>query len=310
MILAGQKRYPSGFGTYMTRIQLLLGWLFCAAAAWAQDDYARAIGDWRHGREVSLKSEDGWLTVVGLFWLREGENHFGADPSNEIVLPSDSAPARAGVIELRGGKTRFRAEAGTKITLNGRSVSSGELKSDGAGEPDTLRMGTLSLFVIQRGNRYGIRLKDTNSKFRREFSGLKWYPASRSYRVDAKWIPYSPPRKLAILNIIGVTEQQTCPGYAEFSLGGQPLRLYPVLEGPDESNLFFIFKDLTSGKGTYPAGRFLYSDRARNGKVILDFNKAYSPPCAFTPYATCPLPPKQNHLSVKVEAGEQYTAHH
>ena len=274
------------------------------------DDYLRSIEQWRHKREASLKSDGGWLTVVGLFWLREGENRFGADPSNEIALPAGSVPARAGVFELHSGKTRFRVEGSVKATLNGQLANSGELKPDTSARPDTLRMGTLSLFVIQRGGRYGIRLKDTNSQFRREFRGLKWFPVSRAYRVNAKWVPYHPPKKISILNVLGMTERQNCPGYAEFTLEGRQLHLYPVIEEPDGHSLFFIFKDLTSGQGTYPAGRFLYAEPAREGKVVLDFNQAYSPPCAFTPFATCPLPPRQNHLSVKIEAGEQYTAHH
>lgn len=157
------------------------------------------------------------------------------------------------------------------------------------------------MFVIHRGNRYAIRLKDTGSKFRQEFTGLHWFPVRASYRVTARFVRYETPKMIAIPNILGETEKEASPGYVVFTLQGHPFRLYPVVEG---NQLFFIFHDQTSGKETYPSGRFLDADLPKEGKVLLDFNKAYNPPCAFTPYATCPLPPKQNRLATRIEAGE------
>ena len=174
------------------------------------------------------------------------------------------------------------------------------------GSPDVLRVGNLSLFVIQRGSRFGVRLKDKDSEARRKFAGTHWFPVAEEYRVTAKFVPYTPPKTIAVPNILGDVEQEDSPGYAEFTLKGRQLRLDPVSEG---DVLFFIFKDLTAGKETYPPGRFLYADLPKNGEVILDFNQAVNPPCAFTPYATCPLPPAQNYLPVRIEAGELRYGH-
>jgi len=170
-------------------------------------------------------------------------------------------------------------------------------------------VGDLSMYVIERGGRYAIRLKDKNSKSRREFTGLKWYPIQKSYRVTATFVEYDPPKQVQVPNILGETENLPSPGYASFTLNGKKVRLDPVLEEPDAKELFFIFRDLTSGERTYPSGRFMYAEMPKEGKIVLDFNKAYNPPCAFTPYATCPLPPKQNKLPVRIEAGELNYGH-
>jgi len=161
----------------------------------------------------------------------------------------------------------------------------------------------LRLFVIQRGDRMGIRLRDPESQYRKGFKGIVSFPASAAYRVTARFV--AEPRKIPILNVLGQTEDSECPGYVVFRLAGKEYRLYPIIETPGDKELFYIFRDLTAGKETYGAGRFLYSDLPKDGKVVLDFNKAYNPPCAFTPYATCPLPPKQNHIAVRIEAGEK-----
>jgi uncharacterized protein (DUF1684 family) len=149
-------------------------------------------------------------------------------------------------------------------------------------------------------------LNDKDSEARRRFAGTHWFPVAEQYRVTAKFVPYTPPKKIAVPNILGDVEQDTSPGYVEFTLKGQQLRLDPVTE---EDHLFIIFKDQTAGKETYPSGRFLYADMPKNGEVVLDFNQAVDPPCAFTPYATCPLPPPQNHLSIRIEAGELRYGH-
>jgi uncharacterized protein (DUF1684 family) len=178
-------------------------------------------------------------------------------------------------------------------------------------EPDSkdfLQVGRLKLYVIKRGERYGIRLKDPESEYRRNFRGLEYFPPNDAYRITARFVPE--PRKIPILNIIGQTESNDSPGYALFTLNGQELRLRPILEEPDAKTLFFVFRDQTAGKETYPAGRFLDTDLPRDGQVILDFNKAYNPPCAFTPYATCPLPPQENRLAVRIEAGEKKYGNH
>jgi hypothetical protein len=168
-------------------------------------------------------------------------------------------------------------------------------------------VGRLSLFVIQRSDKFGIRLKDPDSQYRREFKGIETYPAQEEYQVTAKWV--AAPEKMPILNVIGQTESMDSPGYAVFTLHGQEYRLRPYLETPGAKELFYVFRDQTSAKETYGAGRFLYSAMPLDGKVVLDFNKAYNPPCAFTPYATCPLPPPENRLAVRIEAGEKKYGH-
>ena len=274
--------------------QLILLAALMTASALADLSYERTIIEWRQKREKSLKADGGWLTVTGLLWLKEGENAAGSDPSNNIVLPR--GPGRLGVFELRGERVTFRPADGSAATV---------LKPD---SDDVISQDDLSMFVIHRGERYAIRLKDKQSKFRREFTGLHWYPVKPEYRVVADFVRYEKPKMITIPNILGETEQSPSEGYAAFTLNGHEYRLEPVIE---DDQLFFIFRDQTSSKETYGSGRFLYADLPKDGKVILDFNKAYNPPCAFTPYATCPLPPPQNRLAVRIEAGElNYGDHH
>ena len=268
--------------------------------------YRAEIEQWRRHHQAALQAEDGWLTVVGLFWGKEGRNTVGADPTNDIVLPKGSAPAQVGVFEFHDAKTTFQAASGVKVTVNGQLLASAPLKPDTSGAADLLRIRDLTMFVIERGGRYAIRLKDKNSSARRDFHGLDYFPVNERYRVRAKFVPYWPPKKISIPNILGRTEEDTSPGYVVFTLDGREFRLVPVNSG---DMLFFIFKDLTAGKETYPAGRFLYTALPEKGEVVLDFNKAVNPPCAVTAYATCPLPPKENILSVRIAAGEKRFGH-
>ncbi len=264
----------------------LLALILCPLAMAAS--YENEILAWRAERENSLKSDNGWLTVAGLFWLKDGANTFGSAAGNDIVLPS--GPARVGSFLLQGGK----------VTLSGA-----ELHPDSEAASDVVVVGDLTLFVIKRSDRYGIRMRDKNSSFRREFTALQWFPVKAPARITAHFV--NEPGKIKILNILGQTDDEETPGYAVFSWAGKEIRLYPTVE---DGKLFFVFRDLTSGKETYAAGRFLYADMPRDGRVVLDFNKAYNPPCAFTPYATCPLPPSQNRMPVRIEAGElKYGSH-
>ncbi len=272
----------------------------------ADPAYKAEIEKWRERRQANLRAPDGWLSLAGLFWLKEGRNTVGADKSNALVLPAGSAPARVGEFEFHNGAVTFRAEQGVAVGENGAPVTTAALKSDESGSPDILQVDAVSMFVIKRGERYGIRVKDRNSPYLKEFTGLKYFPVDERYQVRAKFVPYNPPREIAVPNILGDINMTPSPGYAEFALEGKTLRLVPVEE---VGQLFFIFKDQTSGKETYPAGRFLYADMPMDGEVVIDFNKAYNPPCAFTPYATCPLPPKDNNLPIRVEAGELRYGH-
>ncbi len=269
-------------------------------------DYSAQIQKWREQREAALKSEEGWLTLAGLFWLKEGKNSVGAGRENDFLLPPGSAPDKVGTFEFHAGETNFDSAPGAAVTVNGKPVSEAPLASDATGAPDVLRIGNLTMFVIQRGRRIGIRLKDKNSEARRNFHGTHWFPVAEEYRVTTKFVPYIPARKIATPNILGDVDQEDCPGYVQFTLKGQQFRLDPVV---DDNQLFLIFKDQTTGKETYPSGRFLYADMPKNDETVLDFNKAYCPPCAFTPYATCPLPPRQNQLPIRIEAGELRYGH-
>ncbi|MCA1560918.1 MAG: DUF1684 domain-containing protein, partial [Acidobacteria bacterium] len=276
-----------------------LGFVTLACSAAAQPaglSHRVSTQTWRQEREAALKADGGWLTVAGLFFLKEGPNRFGTDPLADIVLPPGSAPPDAGVFDLREGKTTVRIPADVPATINGKVVREMELRSDAApGGPDLIALGDVTLSVHASGARQAIRLRDKNSAIRREFTGCRWFPIDETYRVEGRLIPYDTPKKVRILNILGDIEEYTSPGQVAFSLKGQPVLLEPVTSA--RNRLWFIFRDLTSGKETYGAARFLYADApGPDGKVILDFNRAYNPPCAFNPYTTCPLPTEQNRL--------------
>lgn len=268
--------------------------------------YNGTIEHWRQERESRLKADDGWLTVAGLFWLKEGSNSAGSATGSSIQLPR--VAAHVGDFDFHEGKATFHADPDVAVLINDKPAKMAVLKADtDPGGPDKITIGDLTMFVIHRGQRYAIRLKDKESEYRRSFTNLHWYPVREDYRIVARWVPYDTPHQIAVPNILGETENEPSPGYATFILQGHEYRLDPVLE---DKQLFFIFRDQTSGKETYGSGRFLYAELAKEGKVVLDFNKAYNPPCAFTPFATCPLPPKQNRLPVRIEAGELKYGNH
>jgi uncharacterized protein (DUF1684 family) len=268
------------------------------------EDYGKQIESWRQAREASLRSDDGWLTVSGLVFLHEGDNHLGSDPDGEVVLPAHSAPARAGVLRLHGGAVTLVAAPGVKLTSGGQPVKEKLLRDDTPGPPDVIELGQVRFFVIERSGKMAIRLRDLQSPARKSFAGTRWFPIKPEYRVVGRFVPHPIPRPLSVPNILGMVENMESPGVVVFRLGGQELRLEPVYETPERKELFFIFRDRTSAHETYGAGRFLYADNPVNGEVVLDFNKAYTPPCAFTRFATCPLPPRGNHLPLRIEAGE------
>jgi uncharacterized protein (DUF1684 family) len=265
----------------------------CASAAFAAGSWANDVEKWRVDYETGLKAPSGWLSVAGLFWLHEGENSVGSAPGSDIVLPPGS-PTRAGVLTLQNGAVVFHPP----------SAAARPLKPD---SDDALSFNGASVTIIERGGKTAARLRDPNAPTRRDFTGCRWFPIDARWRVQAKWVAYPQPKKIAILNILGMTSEEPSPGYAEFDLKGSHLRLQPVI---DEGQLFFMFKDKTSAESTYPAGRFLYAAIPSGATVDLDFNKAKNPPCAFTAYATCPLPPKTNTLPVAIEAGEKKYGRH
>ena len=295
-----------------TGLLCLAAYLTPAGEAGSHKRYREEILEWRESREARLKADGGWLTVAGLFWLHPESNRFGTDSSNDIVLPAGTTAPFAGSFDLEDGRTTFRMDpGGVPATVDGETVTEKELRPDTSGSPDIVSIGDrLTLHIIERDGRYGVRLKDMQSETRKRFTGLEWFPVKEPLRVTARFVPHDPPRQISVPNILGTISDRRSPGYVIFEVGGQELRLDPVAS-EEATQLFFIFGDQTNGKETYAAGRFLYSGMPEDGRVVLDFNKTYNPPCAFTPYATCPLPPRQNRLEARIEAGElNYGEHH
>jgi uncharacterized protein (DUF1684 family) len=267
--------------------------------------HTREINLWRSERLEEVNGADGWTSLLGLFWLNEGQNKFGSDPSNDIVLPRDRASRFLGSLWLN--KSVVRLEAGPKagITKDGQLARSVVLQSDAEGKPTVLKLGSLTLFVIKRGEKIGLRVKDKQNPARFHFPGIDSFPITLTWRLEAMFETYNPPKIVPIVNVLGMVDNMTSPGAIVFNFEGKAYRLDPVLE-KGSTHLFIIFADQTSGKETYGAGRYLYVDPpGPDGKVVVDFNKAHNPSCAFTKFATCPLPPRQNRLAIRVEAGER-----
>ena len=264
--------------------------------------YREEILRYRAQREAELKADDGWLTVAALAWLEPGANPAGSAAGSIVRLPA-KAPARVGIFELKDDTVTFTADPSAHVTSAGKPLGTTAIAAPRE-DKDALAVGDLRMFVIHREDRFGIRVRDLKSPMRQEFKGLKYFPIRPQYRVRARFTPYSPPHAVAVPNVLGQTPAMESPGYVTFSLHGQSLRLEPVYEDNEKKDLFFIFKDATSRDATYHAGRFLHADLPQDGFVTLDFNKAYNPPCAFTDFATCPLPRKENQLPAAIEAGE------
>jgi uncharacterized protein (DUF1684 family) len=289
---------------------LLLAWVLVGAA---RDEtatgpsaaYTAAITEWRGDRVARLTSDTGWLTLVGLYWFKPGENTFGRDPGNALALDRPALAARAGTFAVQGANVRFTAAEGAGITHAGDSVTSIEMAPDTSGDPTVLGAGTLQFYVIERMGHLGLRVRDTASPRRTGFKGLDYFPIDASWDFNAQFHPYQPAKQVPITNILGMVDNMTAPGYLTFNKDGHEWRLDALLEAPDANELFLMFADATSGRETYGAGRYMYVPLPNNGTVPLDFNKAYNPPCAFNEFATCPLPPRQNRLKLRIEAGEK-----
>jgi uncharacterized protein len=280
-------------------------------APWPTDaaSFSQATAAWHAYREQRLAADDGWLTLVALLWLKEGDNVAGSGAGAAVVFPS-KAPARLGTFKRTGKSVSFQPDPAAGVTTRGgKPFAGGALKSDAEGEPDVLEAGGLRFFVVIRGERVGLRVKDPDAPKRRDFHGIPMYPADMKWRIEAKWEPSPKGTSIPVPNILGTVDQSPSPGTAVLTIDGKEYRLTPVLE-EGETNLFFVFADTTNRTETYGAGRFLYAEPAKDGHVVLDFNRAYNPPCAFSAYATCPLPPKQNRLPIAVGAGEKRTGEH
>jgi len=269
------------------------------------ETYVEGIEAWRRKLDESLRREEGWLALVGLHWLKPGANLAGAGPGRDIALPAESVTGDFGAFLVEQGRVLFEAAPGADVTCEGEPVTEVEMQPDTTGSPTRLRAGSLSMVLVRRGERLGIRVWDREAPARRTFIGRQWFPIDVRYRVTAGFEPYATPRPILAPDFSGGVQTMESPGEVTFSLLRKQLRL--VASEEEEGALFLIFADATTGASTYPAGRYLYTSPRSGGAVEIDFNRAYNPPCAFTPYATCPLPPRENRLPLPIEAGERFS---
>jgi uncharacterized protein (DUF1684 family) len=262
-------------------------------------EHAARVVDWWAQRDERLRDPDGWLTLVGLHWLAPGENRFGADMSNDIVLSGRDVPARAGSLWLENGEVRLQSDGEAEPRPE-------PLASDVTGEPTVIEIGSLHMYVIQRGPRWALRVRDHASPTIAAFRGMDHFPLDPSWRVDARLRPAAAGERLEIVDVTGDIGSEETPGTVEFERDGRTWSLAALPGDADERRLWLVFGDATNGRETYGGGRFLYSEAVGDdGKVVLDFNLAYNPPCVFSEFATCPLPPPQNRLNLRIEAGER-----
>jgi len=270
----------------------------------ADPAYRKAVEDWRVRAEQSLRRDNGWLTLAGRYPLKPGENTFGTGPRNDLVFPKGVGPAGMGSVFVEPGKVTVKTVEGLKMVKDGIEFTEREMgtKTDNR---DWVQMGRASFHIIEREGRYILRLADKESEVRKKFGGRVWYDVSDRFRVPAVYVPYDPPRKISIVNVIDEVSDEPAPGYVEFEIDGRKYRLDAV---GDDDGLFFVFRDATAGETTYASGRFLYiEEKPKAGqRFMLDLNRAYNPPCAFSEFTTCPLPPKQNILKIRIDAGEKY----
>jgi uncharacterized protein (DUF1684 family) len=277
--------------------------LLLALSAAAPGDYAKGVERFRHEREAKVFGRDGWSHLAGLFFLAPGVSRLGTAPGSEVRFPS--GPPLAARLKVEGDTVRIEPEPGVLLEDDkGPLPGPRELKPDTSGSRDVIRVGGLALQVLKRHGRFAVRLWDNSGQGGGE---LEWFPIHEEYRVVATF--HASPKTIPVATILGYTEPMESPGYVTFHLAGKELRLEPVLEEAGAGELFFLFKDATAGETTYPAGRFLYAPLPDKDRVVLDFNEAFAPPCAFTRYATCPIPPKQNQLPLRIEAGERGLGH-
>jgi uncharacterized protein len=264
-----------------------------------------SVEKWRTERVGELTNATGWLTLVGLFWLDPGDSTFGRAPTNTLVLNHPNLAPTAGTFTLNAGKVTFTAKPDSGIMHGGQAVTSIELVSDAKESPTVVSSGPLRFFIIERAGKFAVRVRDVASPRRRDFKGLQYYAIDPEWALEASFEPYEPRRRMKIVNVLGLEDEMVSPGAIVFKKDGQEVKLDTVLDGDDATDLFVMFADGTSGHDTYGAGRFLHVPFAKDGKTVIDFNQAYNPPCAFNNFATCPLPPYQNRMKLKITAGEK-----
>lgn len=299
------------FEPYVVLLMVLVFGFACTESESDVDPetYQASIDAWHQERIASLREPEGWLSLAGLYWLHKGDNTFGSAPENDIVFPYENAPARMGTLVVDHGTVELRVRAGVDIVSNGQPVESLIVKSDAGGTPTRLEWGSLVWYVIERGDQLGIRLKDREHPRLEAFEGIPRFPVDRDWRIAAEFQPYDSIKTIPIPTVLGTQSGQSCPGALVFTHRGCTYTLEPLAASAREP-FFLIFADSTNGKSTYPSGRFLVVDPPDDdGSTFIDFNRAYNPPCSFSPYATCPLPPPQNTLPFAVTAGERFSGH-
>ena len=275
------------------------------AVSAADNDHAREIEQWRAARVAKLTKPDGWITLIGLHFLQTGANTIGAAKDNDVVLPK--GPPRVGTVTVEAnGRIVFEPVADAGVAVEGQSVARAELKWNVPANPTLVTFGTVSFFALDRAGRKALRVKDSASPRRMQFAGLEYFPLDPSWRIEARWEPFEKLRMTPIANILGLTDMSLVAGKAVFEREGRKFELTAIDEGP-EAPLFFVITDTTAGGETYGGGRHLYVERPKDGArtIVLDFNRAENPPCAFTPFSSCPVPPKENRLPFPVRAGEK-----
>lgn len=264
--------------------------------------YVKSIEEWQHQRLERLKNKNGWLSLAGLYWLEQGENRFGSDPTNQIVFP-EKADAFGGTLLLKDSIVTLNVAEGVQITIGDSLVTNIQLNNDHQDQTTHLQQGDLAWYIIKRGERFGIRLRDHKHPRIGELDHIPSYPIQSSYVVEATLEPFETPLTMTVATPLeGYTETYEVPGLLKFKLRGKYLELHPFASG---RGYFLVIADETTTIDTYGAGRFMYAMPDSTGRIILDFNKAYNPPCAFSPFATCPMPPRENILDVAIEAGEK-----
>lgn len=278
--------------------------LFLSHFSIADTAYVSSVKEWRKKGEARLKAPDGWLSLIALHWLEPGATTFGTGKGNGLRLPAGSGPAKGGSFTRDGANVNLNASPGVLVN-DAAPAANQALKTDASEKPDEVKAGRVSITVVDRSGRIGLRVSDPESPTRKRFKGRKWYPVREEYLVEAEFEPSSV--DFVLHNVIGQTLHEKSTGFVSFEWKGKKYRL--LAQGEPKEGLFIVFRDQSAGKGTYGAGRFLATDSFDGKKVQLDFNKAYNPPCAFTKFATCPLPPKENILDVALEAGEKDSRH-
>ncbi|MFN8382579.1 MAG: DUF1684 domain-containing protein [Anaerolineales bacterium] len=265
--------------------------------------YRHTLDEWRKERDITIRKENGWLALSGLYWLKLGKNQIGSDPKAEIQLP-DRIPANIGFFEYNGRSVSFRATPGQNIEVNGKQADFAILQPDISENPSFIQLQDVQLVVIQRGNRMGVRMWDNQREKRRSFPARTWYDIDENFRIAVTYTAYDRPKMAYFPDLTGEKSEFPVDGYFSFEFGGKSYKL--DINKEDEETYFVRFWDPTSEEETYPTGRYLIADIEPDKKIFIDFNKAYNPPCAFTDFATCVFAPEQNHLDFRVTAGETY----